>query len=144
MNVFSAVRPPDVGRCPDEELIDRIRGGETALYEVLMRRYNRRIYRAVLAILRNDSEAEDAMQESYVRAYQHLGEFAGEAKFSTWLTKIAIYEAMGRLRRSARNGSGKPGLDASEDMMNSIAGEERDPGGSGVMRRIGGGNSSAI
>lgn len=127
MNVLSAVRPQDVDRYPDEELIERIRGGETALYEILMRRYNRRVYRAVLAILRNDSEAEDAMQEAYVRAYQHLGEFAGEAKFSTWLTKIAIYEAMGRLRRSARNGSSKPGLDTSEDIVNSIAGEERDP-----------------
>lgn len=80
MNVLSAVRPQDVDRYPDEELIERIRGGETALYEILMRRYNRRVYRAVLAILRNDSEAEDAMQEAYVRAYQHLGEFAGEER----------------------------------------------------------------
>ena len=67
-----------------------------------MRRYNQRIYRVALAIVRNDSEAEDVMQEAYVRAYQHLGGFAGEAKFSTWLTRIAVYEAISRVRRRAR------------------------------------------
>lgn len=112
---------------PDEELVDRIRGGETELYEILMRRYNRRIYRIVMSIVRNDSEAEDAMQEAYVRAYEHLGDFAGEAKFSTWLTKIAIYEAMGRMRRLARNGGSKPVSDAGEDIMDRVTTSDRDP-----------------
>jgi RNA polymerase sigma-70 factor, ECF subfamily len=76
---------------PDEELVHRVREGDTALYEILMRRYNQRIYRIARTILRNDADAEDVMQEAYVRAYQHLGDFAGQAKFSTWLTKIAIY-----------------------------------------------------
>lgn len=88
---------------PDDEVVQRVRGGETALYEILMRRYNLRVYRVARTILRNDAEAEDVMQETYVRAYQHLDQFAGKAKFSTWLTKIAVYEALGRIRRRGRN-----------------------------------------
>jgi len=88
---------------PDDEVVQRVRGGETALYEILMRRYNLRVYRVARTILRNDAEAEDVMQETYVRAYQHLDQFAGKAKFSTWLTKIAVYEALGRIRQRGRN-----------------------------------------
>src|SRR5713101_5384609 len=88
---------------PDEEVVQRVRDGDTALYEILMRRYNLRVYRVARTILRNDAEAEDVMQEAYVRAYQHLHQFAGKAKFSTWLTKIAVYEALGRIRHRARN-----------------------------------------
>src|SRR6476469_352644 len=91
----------------DEDLIRRIRRGETALYEIVMRRYNQRIYRVARTILRNDAEAEDVMQEAYVRAYEHLSEFAGEAKFATWLTKIAVYEALARLRRRELTGAPK-------------------------------------
>src|SRR4051812_43391995 len=82
----------------DEEIVERIRAGETGLYEILMRRYNQRLYRVAVSILRNDAEAEDVMQEAYVRAYTHLNQFAGAAKFSTWLTKIAVHEALSRLR----------------------------------------------
>src|SRR5689334_16949757 len=78
----------------DEDIVKRVLAGETALYEILIRRYNQRLYRVARSILRNDTEAEDVMQEAYVRAYTHLGQFAGEAKFSTWLTKIAVYEAL--------------------------------------------------
>ena len=79
----------------DEEVVKRVLAGETALYEILMRRYNQRLYRVARSILRNDVDAEDVMQEAYVRAYEHLNQFAGETKFSTWLTKIAVYEALG-------------------------------------------------
>ena len=91
----------------DEEVVKRVLGGETALYEILMRRYNQRLYRVARSILRNDAEAEDVMQDAYVRAYQHLNQFAGEAKFSTWLTKIAVYEALARSRRAARYSDGE-------------------------------------
>jgi RNA polymerase sigma-70 factor (ECF subfamily) len=87
----------------DDEVVRRVRGGETALYEILMRRYNLRVYRVARTILRNDAEAEDVMQEAYVRAYRHLDQFAGKAKFSTWLTRIAVYEALGRIRRRGRD-----------------------------------------
>jgi RNA polymerase sigma-70 factor (ECF subfamily) len=87
---------------PDEEIVSRIVAGETALFEVLMRRHNRQVYRAARAILRDDHEAEDVMQEAYVNAYTHLAQFDRRAKFSTWLTRIAVYEALSRRRRRGR------------------------------------------
>ena len=86
----------------DEQVIERVLSGETALYELIMRRYNQRLYRTVRAILRNDDEVEDVMQDAYVRAYRHLGDFAGRSQFSTWLTRIAIHEAFASLRRGKR------------------------------------------
>lgn len=86
----------------DEEIVVRVLGGDVPLFELLVRRYNQRLYRATKAILKDDAEAEDAMQEAYIHAFVKLDQFAGEAKFSTWLTKIAIYEALGRLRRRKR------------------------------------------
>jgi RNA polymerase sigma-70 factor (ECF subfamily) len=82
----------------DEEVVNRVLAGEIALYEVIMRRYNQRLYRVARAILHNDAEAEDVMQDSYVRAYTHLSQFAARASFSTWLTRIAVHEALARLR----------------------------------------------
>jgi RNA polymerase sigma-70 factor (ECF subfamily) len=69
---------------------------------LLVRRYNQRVYRIVMSILRNDAEAEDVMQEAYVRAFQHLAEFEGRSSFSTWLGRIAIHEALARVERSRR------------------------------------------
>src|SRR6187549_4073453 len=86
----------------DEEVVSRVLAGDTPLFEVLMRRHNERVYRAARAILRDDKEAEDVMQEAYVNAYAHLAQFDGRAKFSTWLTKIAVYEALARARRRGR------------------------------------------
>jgi RNA polymerase sigma-70 factor (ECF subfamily) len=83
----------------DEEAVRRILNGEPALFEVLMRRYNRRLFRVTRSIVTNDLEAEDIIQDAYVRAYEHLNQFEGRARFSTWLTKIAIYEAYARIRR---------------------------------------------
>ena len=89
-------------RLPDEEVVSRVLSGETELYEILMRRYNQRLFRVTRSILRNDDEAEQVMQDAYVSAYIHLDQFAGRARFSTWLTKIAVYEALARLRRAKR------------------------------------------
>ncbi len=86
----------------DEEVVERVLAGDTALYEVVMRRYNTRLYRVARAILRNDGEAEDVMQDAYVKAFQHLGQFAGRAKFSTWLTRIAVHEALARVHKARR------------------------------------------
>jgi RNA polymerase sigma-70 factor (ECF subfamily) len=83
----------------DEEVVRRVIDGEPALFEILMRRYNRRLFRVTRAIVANDLEAEDIIQDAYVRAYEHLNQFEGRARFSTWLTKIAIYEAYARVRR---------------------------------------------
>src|SRR5262245_55443818 len=86
----------------DEEIVRRVLDGDTAVFELIVRRYNQRLCRAARAIVRDDSEAEDVMQAAYVRAFVNLDQFAGQAKFSTWLTKIAVYEALGRLRRAKR------------------------------------------
>lgn len=86
----------------DEEVVERVRAGETALYEIIMRRYNQRLYRVARAIVRDDNEAEDVMQDAYVRAYQHLDQFEGRAPFSTWLTRIAVHEALARVRARGR------------------------------------------
>jgi len=83
----------------DDEVVRRVLDGDVALMEILMRRYNQRLFRAVRSIVKDDSQVEDIVQEAYVRAYEHLSQFEGRAKFSTWLTKIAIYEAYARLRR---------------------------------------------
>src|SRR6184192_3235684 len=86
----------------DEEIVERISGGETALFELLMRRYNQRLYRVTRTIVKDEGEAEDVTQDAYVRAFEHLDQFAGRARFSTWLTRIAVHEASARLHRRGR------------------------------------------
>ena len=86
----------------DEAVIARVLAGEGHCFEILMRRHNGRVFRAVRAILKQDELAEDVMQDAYVRAYEHLLDFRGEAAFSTWLTRIAVHEALARLRRERR------------------------------------------
>jgi RNA polymerase sigma-70 factor (ECF subfamily) len=86
----------------DEQVVERVLAGDSALFEVIMRRYNQRLYRAARAITRSDSEAEDVLQDAYVRAFQHLAQYRGQAAFGAWLTRIAVNEAIGRLRQSKR------------------------------------------
>ena len=86
----------------DDEIVVRVLQGQTALFEVLMRRHNERVYRAARAILRDDREAEDVMQQAYVNAYANLRQFDGRAAFATWLTKIAVYEAIARAKKRGR------------------------------------------
>src|SRR5688572_227522 len=87
----------------DEEVVRRVRGGDTAFFEVLMRRHNQRLYRAVRAVLRDEAEAEDVMQQAYLSAFAHLDQFAGAARFSTWLLRIGVNEALARLRQRRRH-----------------------------------------
>jgi RNA polymerase sigma-70 factor (ECF subfamily) len=90
------------GGLTDEDIVTRVIQGQTALFEVLMRRHNERIYRAVRAILRDDRDSEDVMQQAYVNAYAHLRQFDRRAAFSTWLTRIAVNEAIARARKQGR------------------------------------------
>jgi RNA polymerase sigma-70 factor (ECF subfamily) len=83
----------------DEQVVGRVLTGQTALFEILMRRHNERMYRVARAIVRDDSEAEDVIQQAYVNAYANLRQFAGKARFSTWLTRIAVNESLARARR---------------------------------------------
>ena len=86
----------------DEDVIRRVLEGNTAVFELLMRRYNERVYRAARSIVRDEQEAEDVMQQTYVNAFTHLRQFNGMAKFSTWLTRIAINESLARVRRQGK------------------------------------------
>jgi RNA polymerase sigma-70 factor (ECF subfamily) len=78
----------------DEAIVERVRGGDTPLYEILVRRHNQRLYRTIRAILRSDRDVEDVMQQAYVDAYLHLDQFKGQAQFGTWLTRIAVNRAI--------------------------------------------------
>ncbi len=98
--VQSAPNPGSDLALSDQEVVDRVLAGETELYEIIMRRYNQRLFRVARAVLRNDDEAEQVMQDAYVSAYMHLAQFEGRARFSTWLTRIAFHEALARLRRA--------------------------------------------
>ncbi len=86
----------------DEDVVVRVLGGNKALFEILMRRYNTRLYRAVRGIVRSESEAEDILQQTYVNAYGHLTQFDRRSAFATWLTRIAVHEALARVRQSGR------------------------------------------
>jgi RNA polymerase sigma-70 factor (ECF subfamily) len=93
-------RPPDPPSEPsDEALVARIRGGEQSGYEILMRRYNRRLFRVTRSILRDADEAQDAMQEAWLRAFTHLDSFRAPGNFAAWLTRIAINEALMKKRK---------------------------------------------
>ena len=89
----------------DAELAARAAGGETRAFEALMRRYNRMLFRTARAILRDDADAEDALQDAYIHAYRSLGSFRAEARFSTWLARIVANEALMRLRKQTRRAS---------------------------------------
>jgi RNA polymerase sigma-70 factor (ECF subfamily) len=122
-----AVNLSDWTETPDEDVVKLVLAGRTSLYEILIRRYNQRLYRLARSILRNDGESEDVMQEAYVRAYEHLSQFAGEAKFSTWLTKIAVYEALGRRRRRGRIGELDVLMDSNKPAIAGMTSDTRDP-----------------
>lgn len=110
----------------DQEIVSRVLAGDTLLFEILMRRYNQLLYRVARSILRDDGEAEDVMQDAYVRAYEHLGQFEGRSEFRTWLTRIAVHEALARVRRQKRFES--PSVERpEEDFMDQFASSEKTP-----------------
>jgi RNA polymerase sigma-70 factor (ECF subfamily) len=113
----------------DEALVGRVLAGDLRALEALMRRYNRTLYRTARAILRDDAEAEDAVQEAYLRAYRALETFRGESKFSTWLIRIAANEALMRRRKNAGAANVVP-LEAAAELQ---AREER---GDHMLRRL--------
>src|SRR5215204_6466271 len=83
----------------DAALVALAQGGEASAFWVITKRNNRRLYRVARAVMGDDHEAEDVVQETYMRAFLKLGEFRAEASLSTWLTRIAINEALARRRR---------------------------------------------
>ncbi len=100
----TTVRATEPGNVPDDDsaLISQVLTGNLNAFEELVRKYDRRIYRVTLAITQNKEDAEDAMQDAFLKALEHLEQFTGSAKFSTWLTRIAVNEALQRLRKRGR------------------------------------------
>lgn len=117
----------------DADVVRRVLGGEPALFEVLMRRYNQRVFRATRSVLRGDDESEDAMQQAWLSAYSHLGQFQGTASFSTWVTRIALNEALGRAGRGSHLTSMEELLEGHEAMRSKM----QDPEGRAADRELG-------
>jgi RNA polymerase sigma-70 factor (ECF subfamily) len=105
----------------DWSLARRIAAGDKVAFEHLMRRYNRRLYRLARATLRDDTEAKDALQEAYIRAYRSMGQFRGESALSTWLSRLVLNECGARRRRSARRDNIMPIVSA-DDVADRILG----------------------
>ena len=114
-------------RLTDEQVVERVLAGDTPLFEIVMRRYNQRLYRASRSILRDDAQAEDVVQDTYVRAYHHLRQFRSDSRFSTWLTRIALNEAMARVRHSKRYEEPDATKEEIGDRMDRFASAALDP-----------------
>jgi len=112
----------------DKEVVDRVRAGDTALFEILMRRHNQRVYRVARAVVKDEAEAEDVMQQAYINAFVHLNQFEQRSQFSTWLTRITVYEALAR-RRKQRSQEPLPSADAGADgeTMETLVAPDADP-----------------
>lgn len=126
-----ALAAPARGHDDDDlALARRVAAGDRAAFEQLMRRHNRRLYRIARATLRDEAEAEDALQEAYLAAFRKIDQFRGEAALSTWLARLVLNECLGRLRRSARRDNVvpmlAPPLDAELDTMGTSTTEAPD------------------
>jgi len=119
------------GKLSDPELAQRIASGDKDAFELLMRRHNQILYRAARSILKDDAEAEDAVQEAWLLAYRAIGNFRGDAKLSTWLVRIVINEAISRRRKRSRgaeviqlNGETQEDREAAEENVNQTLPEQ--------------------
>ena len=109
----------------DAALVQQVQRGQQAAFGVLMRRYNRRLYRTARAIVKDDAGAEDALQEAYVAAYRHIGAFRGDSAFGTWLTRIVVNQSLQALRKSRRERVVVPFGDPADDEELEVADEPR-------------------
>jgi RNA polymerase sigma-70 factor (ECF subfamily) len=102
MSTVPSTPPVPEPGTPDEALVDRVLAGDVQSFELLMRRNNERLYRAIRSLVSDEDEVEELMQQAYVLAYTRLGQFGRGARFSTWLLRIGLNEALQRLRRERR------------------------------------------
>lgn len=98
----TAAPTPAHEQASDSDVVATVLAGDRAAFAVLVRRHNQRMFRACRAVLRDDTDAEDAVQAAWVNVYRNLAGFRGEARFSTWVTRIAVHEASSRLRARRR------------------------------------------
>ena len=109
----------------DDEVVARVRAGERSLFEILMRRHNRQLYRAARAIVQDEVEVEDVLQQAYLNAFAHLDQFEARSRLSTWLTRIVINEARARRRVSNRADAGSAG--ESSAVLGAVASTQPSP-----------------
>jgi len=117
----------DTSALSDEDVVTRVLAGDSALFEILLRRHNQRLYRVARSVLRDEAEAEDVMQQAYVEAYTHLAQWQGRATFATWLTRIAFHEALARARKRRRERTGGPAREPEEDVMTQVPSSDPTP-----------------
>jgi RNA polymerase sigma-70 factor, ECF subfamily len=122
--MFTATSTPNAAPTDDADLARRIGAGDQQAFVLLMRRYNQKLFRAARSILRDDAEAEDALQDAYLLVYRSIGQFRGDARLSTWLTRIVVNEAIARSRKATRRAQVTPlhagddsGIEPAEDAM---------------------------
>lgn len=87
---------------PDSEIVERVRAGDVNAFATLVRRHSQRLFRVAVCVLRNEADAEEVVQDSFVRAYTHIGQFEGRAQFSTWIARIAFHAALARKQERSR------------------------------------------
>ena len=109
----------------DAEIVRRVVAGERELFELLLRRYNQRLFRVARGLTRDDAEAEDVLQDAWVRAWEHLAAFRGEAALPTWLARIVTHEAYARIRRGRRFEALEPAAEESLAERSSEAPESK-------------------
>ncbi|MBV61252.1 MAG: RNA polymerase subunit sigma [Nevskiales bacterium] len=132
---------PDIADLPDTALAQRVVAGDGTAFEQLMRRYNQPLYRTARSILKDDAEAEDALQEAWLQIYRVIGGFRGEARLLTWLTRIVANEALARLRKHKRRaeiipiaGDALQDVLTEEDQMFTHAADTAEPPEAGMLR----------
>jgi RNA polymerase sigma-70 factor, ECF subfamily len=123
---MNARTAPDDSEISDLKLAQQVSRGDCQAFELLMRRYNKSLYRLARAALHDDAEAKDALQDAYLSAYRSIGQFRGDAALSTWLSRLVLNECGARRRRSARRNNIFPivSMDSNTHMASNVA----DPG----------------
>ena len=115
------------GTVSDAEIVQRVRSGDRASFEILMRRHNQRIYRAARAILKDERDVEDVMQQAYINAFTHLDQFEERSRFSTWLTRIAVNEALARRQKLRSTSSIGASFDPGDSVEQTVTSEQPTP-----------------
>jgi RNA polymerase sigma-70 factor (ECF subfamily) len=129
VDTFAAGLASPLAALSDMEIVRRVRAGDSALFEILMRRHNQKVYRAVRAVLREERDAEDVMQQAYLNAFTHLHQFEERSQFSTWLIRISLNEAFAR-RRKMRPSESMAQLPSESDhgeLMDALISPQADP-----------------
>jgi len=127
MEPWVAEAPSDWGgEVPDEAVLERVRAGETELYEVLVHRHNPRLRRVARRVLSNEADVDEVIWEAHYKAFCSIHQFAGRSSFITWLTRIAIHSALSRLRHRVHLRELSPSS-CDSDPLDGVVSFQRDP-----------------